>query len=405
MTLAAGLDGRRAALAAAGLFCAAVGTFALADAVARPVAPSGDPGEVLLAYGVMLYAFLGVVVLWRRPGHGIGRVAMTIALALAVGLLLTVLARFGPPTEGVRPVLERPVQLLLDTASLMSEILLAGGLAVGGVLLLVWFPDGHRTSRLGAVIEVLLVVSVIGVVVASLEEPVLRQIRWSATKEAVFRVAGFVGYAGLFIAYIGAWLDLGLRYTRTDATRRTQMRWVWSAEGVSLLCAALLVFFGERAGWLWMVWFSSLGLPALAIAIAISRYHLYDIDRIVSRTIAYAMVSAILFSVFAVLIIGMQRVITGAAAPGTEPEPWVVAVSTLAVAALFNPLRIRIHRQVDHRFNRARYDSAAMVAGFSERLRDELDLPTVTNDLVTTAGRALEPTSGVIWLRGRPDQA
>ncbi len=82
-----------------------------------------------------------------------------------------------------------------------------------------------------------------------------------------------------------------------------------------------------------------------------------------------------------------------------------MAVSTLAVAALFTPLRVRVHRQVDLRFHRARYDSADMVARFSERLRDELDLPTVTNDLVATAGRALEPASGVIWLRGRPDQA
>ena len=214
-----------------------------------------------------------------------------------------------------------------------------------------------------------------------------------------------IGFVGIAFAYLGAWVDLGLRYRQADDTRRTQMRWVWWAEGLSLACAVALTVFGDRIEQLWLVWFASLGLPAIAIAIAISRYHLYDIDRIVSRTIAYALVTAILFSVFAVLIIVLQRVITGAAAPGTEPEPGVVAVSTLAVAALFTPLRVRVHRQVDLRFHRARYDSADMVAGFSERLRDELDLPTVTNDLLATAGRALEPASGVIWLRGRPDRA
>ena len=250
-----------------------------------------------------------------------------------------------------------------------------------------------------------LVVSVVALIVASLKDPVLREIRWSAAKEAAFDAAFVIGFVGIAFAYLGAWVDLGLRYRRADDTRRTQMRWVWWAEGVSLACAVALIVFGDRIEQLWMVWFASLGLPAIAIAIAISRYHLYDIDRIVSRTIAYALVTAILFSVFAILIIVMQRVITGAAAPGTEPEPGVVAVSTLAVAALFTPLRVRVHRQVDLRFHRARYDSADMVAGFSERLRDELDLPTVTNDLLATAGRALEPASGVIWLRGRPDQA
>ena len=404
MTLASSprLDRRQVGLVLAGLFCAAVGVVAIASLVLTP--DPADTFDAILVYGVLLYAFLGVVVLWRRPGHGIGRLALAIALSLAVGLLLSVILRYGPPTEGVRTILDWPLQVAIDVSSLLSNLLLAAGVLLSASLLLVWFPDGHRTSRLGRLIEITLVLSVLALFVSSLKDPILRQIGWSAAKESVFDAAFVVGLTGILFAYLGAWIDLGLRYGHADDTRRTQMRWVWWAEGVSLACGVALAVGGDRFEWLGSLWFVSLGLPAVAIAIAISRYRLYEIDRIVSRTIAYALVSAILFAVFAATIIVLQRVIAGAAAQGTEPEPGVVAVSTLAVAALFNPLRVRVHRQVDHRFHRARYDSAAMVAGFSERLRDELDLPTVTNDLVTTAARALEPTSGVIWLRARPDR-
>ena len=138
----------------------------------RVFAPEGrDVSDALLAYGVLLYAFLGVVVLWRRPGHGIGRLALAIALALAVGVLLTVVGRYGPPTEGVRSILAWPVQLAVDLSNVLSDVLLAAGVLLSGSLLLVWFPDGHRTSRLGAVIEAVLVLSVLALILASLKEP------------------------------------------------------------------------------------------------------------------------------------------------------------------------------------------------------------------------------------------
>ncbi len=103
------------------------------------------------------------------------------------------------------------------------------------------------------------------------------------------------------------------------------------------------------------------------------------------------------------MILGLQALISGAVArPGTALDPRVVAVSTLAVAALFTPVRSRVQSIVDRRFNRERYDAAWIVAGFSGRLRDQLDLPTVSAELRSTATQTLQPTTTGVWLRARP---
>lgn len=399
VALPPGLDRRRLLLVVAGLFCSTAGVVALLDATMARA--DRDVTDALLAYGVLLYTFLGVVVLWRRPGHGIGRLAMTIALALAVGLLLTLVLRYGPPTEGVRTILDWQVQLALDASDVLSDVLVVASVLLSGSLLLVWFPDGHRASRLGALIEVALVVGVLLSTFAILKDPILRQIRWSPTKELVFDSAAVVGVGGIVFAYLGAWVDLGLRYRRADDTRRTQMRWVWWAEGLSLACAVGVILVGDRVEGLWLVWFASLGLPAVAIAVAITRYHLYEIDRIVSRSITYVVLTGVLFTAFAATTLLLQRLVTSAVSPAGELEPWVVAASTLVVAALFNPVRTRVQAVVDRRFHRGRYDSAGIVAGFAGRLRGEIDLPTVSRELASTTSRALEPSTTSVWLRTR----
>ena len=182
------------------------------------------------------------------------------------------------------------------------------------------------------------------------------------------------------------------------------MRWVLAADGFIVL--SLLAFVGlgreDQAPWLFGVMLVSIGLPVLAIAIAITRYHLYDIDRIVSSSITYGVVSAMLLGVFVALILIMPSIVSGVlATPGSELDPRVVAISTLVVAALFDPVRRRVQSAVDRRFHRARYDATRIVAGFSGRLRDQLDLPTVSGELRATTVRALEPASTGVWLRPR----
>jgi hypothetical protein len=125
------------------------------------------------------------------------------------------------------------------------------------------------------------------------------------------------------------------------------------------------------------------------------RYRLYDIDRIVSNAIGYGVVTVVLFTVFACV----NLVLVSQVSPLVNNEGIAVAASTLLVAALFNPLRTRVQRSVDRRFHRARYDTDEMVQEFAARLRDELDLATLVDDLAMITTRAVEPTAAVLWLR------
>lgn len=139
---------------------------------------------------------------------------------------------------------------------------------------------------------------------------------------------------------------------------------------------------------------SILGLP-MAAGLAILRYRLFDIDRIISRTISYGLVTALLVALFLVVNLAMQGLVSSV----TSTNSFTIAASTLLVAALFTPIRRRVQRLVDRRFDRARYDGDRMASAFSTRMRDAIELPTVTADLDRTVRAAIAPTSLALWLR------
>jgi hypothetical protein len=191
-----------------------------------------------------------------------------------------------------------------------------------------------------------------------------------------------------------------VRARRAIGQERQQLRWVVAAFA-ALACAipfgfAILIVFGDRVGNVaWLPALVSIWLPPIAIGIAILRYRLYDIDRIVSRTIAYALVTAIVAAVFGGAIVLMSSVL-GSFAQG---QTIAVAASTLAAFAIFQPVLRRVRRAVDMRFNRARYDAERTVAEFSARLREEVDIATVASDLDATVQGAVKPTSLDLWIR------
>jgi hypothetical protein len=176
------------------------------------------------------------------------------------------------------------------------------------------------------------------------------------------------------------------------ADRRQQIKWLVSGVCVFIVIGlpALAV---SAAIWEAMIAVGFAALP-LAIGVGILRYRLYDIDRIISRTVAYGIVTALLAGGYIGLVLLVTRVLPFSSAVG-------VAVSTLAAAAAFNPLRRRVQHVVDRRFNRARYDADLTAAAFAGRLQDAVDLLAVQADLVSTVQGALEPAHVTVWINDR----
>jgi hypothetical protein len=204
---------------------------------------------------------------------------------------------------------------------------------------------------------------------------------------------------GLSIAL--ALSSLVLRFRRSSDDARRQIKWFALAALVAgatfALYLAVSVVVGSPTTTKLLeilVIFALMGIPTAA-GMAILRYRLYDIDRIVSRTISYGVVTALLVAVFLLVNLALQDMLTSVMPTSSV----AVAASTLLVAAIFTPVRSRVQRTVDRRFDRARFDAERTTVAFSERLRDEMDIATVTADLDRTIRSALKPATLGLWLR------
>ncbi len=186
-----------------------------------------------------------------------------------------------------------------------------------------------------------------------------------------------------------------LSWRRASGERRQQLKWLMSGAVLALVGLALIAF-GPPNDQLWgrvvrdLAFVAFTALP-VSMCVGILKYHLYDIDRIISRTLAYTVVTGLLVGVYAGLVLLATQVFRFHSAVA-------VAASTLAVAALFNPLRRRVQRAVDRRFNRARYDAETTVAMFAARLKDAVDLDSVRDDLASVVQQALEPARISVWI-------
>ena len=204
--------------------------------------------------------------------------------------------------------------------------------------------------------------------------------------------AAFVALALLGLTCIAS---LFVRFRRSGTIGRAQLKWFLSANALFLV--VLVGAFATQVDALFLIAVLSLASIPMATGIAILRYRLFDIDRIISRTLAYALVTGVLLLTFAVGTLVLQAVLT----PITGGSTIAVAGSTLVVFALFQPLRVRVQRAVDRRFDRARYDADQTMAAFALRLRDEVDMDTLRADLRAVIERSLEPSTTVMWVRDR----
>jgi hypothetical protein len=196
------------------------------------------------------------------------------------------------------------------------------------------------------------------------------------------------------IAVVVGALSLGVRFRRARGAERQQLRWVALAAvltSLAILAIPAGMAIGNPGLLIWAAGISFAALPP-AIGAAILRYRLYDLDRILSRTLAYGLLTVLLAGGYAAVALGLGQFLG-------QDSSLVVAAATLAVAAVFQPARRRIQALVDRRFNRRRYDAARTIAAFSGRLREQVDLDTLTAELLAVADRTVEPTMVSLWLR------
>ena len=360
----------------------------------------GD-GLVALVIGVPC-AGVGVVVARRQPANPLG----WLFLAIAVGLFVS-----NDGGDYAYLVYRLGHHLPFGPAALALDQLWAPAfvLAVAVILL---FPDGRLASpfwRWGlrtfcALYLALLAVVAVAVAGALGAHPL--RIDGVGGLSAVDNPAGWFAIAEHSILVVTLVLSLGfifrqvLSFRRSSGERRQQLKWLASGAVVTIVSVVLAVAFGTNSttstlqGWVDnFFWFGLAALP-VSMGVAILRYRLYEIDRIISRTLAYTVVTGLLVATYAGLVLLSTHVLALSSSVA-------VAASTLAAAAAFSPLRRRVQRIVDHRFNRARYDADVTVAAFAGRLQDEVDLDSVQADLAGVVTSTLEPAHLSVWLRER----
>jgi len=358
-------------------------------------------GLVALVIGVPC-AVVGVLVARRQPRNPIGWLFLVIVACVSLGT-------DGPDYAFLSYDLGH--HLPLSPVGLALGQVWGPGLILLFVVILL-FPDGRLPPGFWrralwvycAIYAVLLVATAAATAGALVAHPI--RVDSSGGLSAVDNPTDWYkavqGPAGLLLivlslCFIGRQV---LSWRRSSSDRRQQLKWLASGGAITLVCAALSTSLGSSGITLLKLvgafsWFGWAALP-VGIGVAILRYRLYDIDRIISRTLAYAIVTGLLVGVYAGLVLLATQ-----ALPVSLSPPVAVAGATLVAAALFNPVRRRVQRLVDRRFNRARYNADKTVAVFAARLQDALDLDAVQDDLAGVVHRALEPAHVSVWVNER----
>lgn len=362
----------------------------------RPGVPSAEVTPIqVIANGTFLLVtpVLALIIIRAQPRSPIGWLFMAFPLLLGVGYLGDIVARTLSPSPAVAWV------TFLFT-------MLGFTFPVALVSLLLLFPTGRLMSPRWRWILLILSVGALSQAAYAAVEPFpqgvidLRNPTGLPDLTGVLEPINTIGSLGLGAALLAAVAQLVVRFRRARGVERQQLKWfvlAASVVGAFIVLAVVTQAAGAQgvAGLFWVAGISSFVLLPASAAMAILRYRLYDIDRIISRTIAYAAVSAILAIVFGGVILLLSAVL----AQFAQGQTIAVAASTLAAYAVFQPVLQRVRRNVDRRFNRARYDAEQTAAAFSARMRNEVDIGAVTADLNATVHGAIKPASLGLWIR------
>jgi hypothetical protein len=347
-----------------------------------------DPVSALLgAAAVAVFALMGALLIHRVPANPIGTLLLATGTVQAAGLGLQIYGSLGGSASPEWPG--------AAVVAAMTDVWYTAPFVIALVGVPLLFPDGRLPSPRFRWVVWITVAGTALQVLAGLA----RLIRGSVDLDAIVSTLVVVSVLATVFGLVGAGVAIWTRFRRGDPVQRQQVKWLLADAGVVVVAFPPAMALGSSDTTLdvafWLVGFLAfLGLP-IAIGIAVLRYRLYEIDRIISRTIGYAVVTVTLAATFAGAILLFQSVL----APLTAGNTVAVAASTLIVAALFQPLRRRVQAIVDRWFNRARYDAERTVAAFAAQLRDEVDLVSLHADVVAMVTRTVVPATVALWLR------
>jgi hypothetical protein len=393
-TVTNGTLGRAGQLAVVGLVAA--GTF---------VAAASQSGLALVLF--IPFAAVGALLVVRRPRTSIGWILLGLAWggAVIIGTVHGTVQQFSDGTVNI-------------PAELLAVVQGGSGPALYYLLavLAIVFPSGRLpTGPWGGLARVALATGLILVAAAYVMPVISVSLAGYAAKVpvrnpiallpdlAIWRVITLdTAFFPVVILVIAGAASLVFRLRRARGTERQQLRWF--AASIAFVVAAVLCGFAigfllpgaSESGLAWIPVIVAFTTVPVAVGIAVLRYHLYEIDRIISRTLAYAVLTVLLVGVYVAGFLLVQTVLASFMRGG---GPVAVAASTLVVFALFQPLRRRIQAAMDRRFNRTRYDAQRTVEAFAAQLRDEVDLERLRVALVDSVEDAVRPVSATVWLR------
>jgi hypothetical protein len=390
------LQPRTATIVAWGLWLATFGccaggllvTLALTRPLTLAVLANGAVDALTFPLG---FASVGLVVSLQRPANPIGW------LYAAAGLVWS-LAIPGDTWVAQLVAEHRPLPLTAQLAAVCGEFNWAPATVLGVILPALLVPDGRLRSRrwravaAGAVVSAVLVVLGSGLAPARLEDTSIANPFGLAGPAG--NVAAAMGAAGILLwmaTMVASLLCVVLRFRFSVGVERQQLRWV--VAGAAAAVAGLLggAAVPQRTVLSSILYTMILCIP-LAVAVAVLRYRLWDLDRLISRTVTYTLVTALLVVPYLLILPAATRLAEGSGS-------LAVAAVTLAAAAAFQPARRRIQQVVNRRFNRRRYDAARTVAAFAAQLREQVDLDALEVELLAVVDETMAPAGASLWLR------